>query len=167
MEQNSDMKHFRLIVYSLLLILASCVAAPAQNNPDVPPPPPPIGDPLDSFGKISWEDEQARLDNFAVALMNSPDWIGQIIIHAGRKSCPGEVQARAMRMKKYLVERRGIEWNRVIWMEAEQFEESYAVLWLSPHGKLLPVPSPRSETLAGNDMQVINCKTKKQRRRKR
>ena len=161
------MKYFRTAICSLLLILACRAASPAQGNPDAPPVPPPIGDPLDSFGEISWDDERARLDNFAVALVNTPGWIGQIILHAGRRSCKGEVQARAMRMKKYLVEQRGIEWNRVMWMEGEHFEDPYFVLWLSPRGRLFPVPSPSSETLAAKRAPDVNCKTKKHRRKKR
>jgi len=167
MERDPDMKHFRLIVCSLLLILVWCVATPAQDDPSVPPVPPPNVHPFDTFGKLSWEDEQAHLDNFAVALLNTPDWIGQIIIYAGRKSCAGAAQVRGMRMKRYLVKRRDIEWNRVIWRDAGHLEEPYVVLWLSQKDYLLPLPISRSETLATKDAQLINCKTKKQRRKKR
>ena len=35
---------------------------------------------LDSYGNICWEDEKARLDNFAIELQNSPDKRGLIIV---------------------------------------------------------------------------------------
>jgi hypothetical protein len=159
------MKTFRVLACSLLLLLTLCVSSRPQDQQDASTPPPtPTGDPFDSFGKLCWEDEHARLDNFAVALMNTPDGIGQIIIYAGRKSCAGTAQARAMRMKKYLVERHNIEWNRVIWHDAGFLEEPYVVFWLAQRERLLPLPVPRAGTLSPTDAQVINCKPKRQRR---
>jgi hypothetical protein len=161
------MKCFCVAARFLLLTLALCCASQAQDNQDASPPPPLNVDPFDSFNKLSWEEEQARLDNLAVALLNEPGLIGQIIIYAGRKSCAGEAQARAMRMKKYLIERRGVEANRVIWRDAGYFEKPYVVFWLARPGYLLPLPSSRSDTLSPTEAQIINCKSKKQRRKKR
>lgn len=36
---------------------------------------------FDQYGMTQWEDEQARLDNFAVQLMNDPELIGYILIY--------------------------------------------------------------------------------------
>src|ERR1700741_1269446 len=67
---------------------------------------------FDSYGDLSWEDEKAHLDNFAIALQNDPDSIGYIIVYAGRRSCVGEGKDRALRAKKYLVLTRAIEVSR-------------------------------------------------------
>jgi hypothetical protein len=64
---------------------------------------------------IRWEDEKARLDNFAVQLMNYPELVGYIFVNDGKQICKGEAQARAMRAKRYVVEHRRVPWNRVIW----------------------------------------------------
>ncbi|HEX8422441.1 MAG TPA: hypothetical protein VF634_03475 [Pyrinomonadaceae bacterium] len=160
------MKCFCVAARSLLLMLALCFASQAQDHRDTSPPPPNV-DPFDAFNELSREDEQARLDNLAVALLNAPGWMGQIIIYAGRKSCAGAAQARAMRMKKYLAERRGVESNRIIWRDAGYFEKPYVVFWLARPGHLRPLPFSRSDTLSPAEAQIINCKSKKQRRKKR
>src|SRR5687767_11802488 len=64
--------------------------------------------PFDSYGNICLEDEKARLDNLAIYLQKEPDRLGYIIVYAGHTSCAGEVQARAGRAKKWVVESRGI-----------------------------------------------------------
>ena len=161
------MKCFRVTACSLLLMLALSVTSLSQDKgDDAPPPAPPTSDPFDSFGKLSWEDEQARLDNFAVALINTPGWIGQIIIHAGRKSCAGEARARGTRMKQYLVERRNIEPERVIWRDDGYLEEGHVVLWIASPDNLLPPRNSNSISLTAKDVQIVNCKSKKQRRKK-
>jgi hypothetical protein len=70
---------------------------------------------FDEYGRIRWEDEQARLDNFAIQVTNEPDAIGYIFVYDGANMCAGEVEARAIRAKRYIVEHRGVPWNRVIW----------------------------------------------------
>jgi len=161
------MKGFQFITCSLLLILAWGGASTAQDTSGSQAIPPPISDPFDTFGRPSWENEQDRLDSFAIAITQSPDWVGQIIIYAGRKACAGEAQARAMRMKNYLVERRNVPPDRIIWRDAGHLEESYVELWLARPGYLLPLPVSRSQSLPQKDVRIINCKSKKQRRRKR
>ena len=70
---------------------------------------------FDNYGDLDWEDEKARLDNFAIFLLNNPTFVGYIFVWAGKCACAGEAQARAMRAKKYLVDYRKIVWNRVVW----------------------------------------------------
>jgi len=69
-------------------------------------------------GGISWEAEQAYLDNFAIQIMNDPNLIGYILIYSGEDSCRDEAQARALRMKNYMTEVRGVPWNKVMWKSA-------------------------------------------------
>jgi hypothetical protein len=70
---------------------------------------------FDQYGLIRWADEQARLDNFAIQLLNNPDDIGYIFVYDGKDVCEGEAHARAIRARKYVVEHRKVSWNRVMW----------------------------------------------------
>ncbi len=70
---------------------------------------------FDQYSNIRWEDEKARLDNFAIQLQNDPDVVGYIFVNDGKAMCAGEAQARAVRAKRYVVEHRGVPWSRVIW----------------------------------------------------
>ena len=73
--------------------------------------------PLDRYGRIRWDDEKARLDNFAIHLTMQPDLIGWFMVRAGTISCKGEAQAHAIRAKNYLMNVRQIPWNRIIWRD--------------------------------------------------
>jgi hypothetical protein len=96
--------------------------------------------PFDQYGRINWEAEEARLDNFAIQLLNDPDSVGYIFIYDGNDLCDGEAQARAIRAKTYLVERRGIPWNRVIWRH-DGYREQFMVA-LQPVSRSLAIPYP-------------------------
>src|SRR5437762_1235633 len=74
------------------------------------------------FGTVSAETEMAILDNFVVQIMNDSDLIGYILIYSGEDSCRDEAQARALRMKKYMTNVRGVPWNRVMWKHGGRFK---------------------------------------------
>jgi hypothetical protein len=100
---------------------------------------------FDEFGDIKCEDEMARLDNFALQLQNAPQARGVIIFYGGktfRGKLPkrGEAEARAARLKPYLVGRRGIPSAQVIVMNGGYAEEWMAQLWLIPAGASMPSP---------------------------
>ena len=116
---------------------------------------------FDKFGSICCEDEQARLDNFAVHLQNEPAAQGYIIFYEGRRysSCEnrrariprrGEAAARAARMKPYLTDRRGLEAERVIVINGGYREQWAAELWIVPGGAEPPKPTP---TLKAKDIK--------------
>src|SRR5258707_5582224 len=83
---------------------------------------------FDSYGDLSWEDETAHLDNFAIQLQNDPDSIGYIIVYAGRRACFGEAKDRALRAKKYVVETRGIQESRIKWIDGGYRDKLTVVL---------------------------------------
>jgi hypothetical protein len=95
---------------------------------------------FDQYGRIKWEDEQARLDNFAIQIMNDPETIGYIFVYDGNNLCEGEAQARAMRAKRYLVEYRGLPSNRVIWRIEGHIKE--ALTTLQPVSRSVPISYP-------------------------
>jgi hypothetical protein len=70
---------------------------------------------FDQYGLIGWNDEKARLDNFAIQIIHDPDYIGYIFVYDGKDICAGEAQARALRVKENVVDYRGVPWKRVIW----------------------------------------------------
>jgi hypothetical protein len=143
-----------VVLVGLLMISASPFVANAQF------------DPFDSYGgAISWEDEKAHLDNFAIALQHDRDSIGYIIVYAGRRACVGEAKDRALRAKKYVVEARGIQASRIKWIDGGYREELTTILQPAPRGAPELTASP---TLKPREVQIIrNCKLKSPKPRKR
>lgn len=98
---------------------------------------------FDEFGDIRCEDEMARLDNFAIQLLHEPQAKGVIIFYGGRRfrgRLPrrDEAEARAGRMKPYLVNRRGIPASRIIVINGGYDDEWHAQLWVVPPGVKMP-----------------------------
>lgn len=57
-------------------------------------------DKIDSYGNLPFKLEKGRLDDFAMALREKPDWVAYINIYAGRKSCVGEARAKCCPRKR-------------------------------------------------------------------
>jgi hypothetical protein len=58
--------------------------------------------PFDFYSDIAFNDEKARLDNFAIFLLNEePQYKGYIIVYAGQRARSGMAQVRAKRAKDY------------------------------------------------------------------
>lgn len=90
---------------------------------------------FDEYGSICWDHEKARLDNFAIAMQNSDrTTLGHIIVYDGQRACRGEAVARAMRAKKYLVEYRGVEADRVVWRWGGYLGDLTTTLVIHPAG---------------------------------
>jgi hypothetical protein len=101
---------------------------------------------FDEFGDIKCEDEMARLDNFAIQLQNEPQAKGVIVFYGGktfRGRLPkrGEAEARAARLKPYLVNRRGIPNDQVVVVNGGYATEWRVTLWIVPQGAGLPTGS--------------------------
>lgn len=107
---------------------------------------------FDEYGNLSFSDEKARLDNFAIQLQNETEVLGYIITYAGRKSRAGEAQARADRAKRYLENARGMESSRIITVDGGYREESSVELYLDTIGTPPPTPSP---TVDPSEVQII------------
>jgi hypothetical protein len=114
--------------------------------------------PFDEYGRTSWEDEAARLDNFTNQLMQQPELIGYIFEINGLDLCPGEAATRGMRAKSYLVEQRGIPANRIIWKEDGYGENFRTVLQLAPPAWAFSYPSFGSKTPPGEVHRMKNCR---------
>lgn len=97
------MLHMLPLLVSLLIFHST----PASGNTSLP------DQGFDEYGDLCWEDEKARLDNFAIALQQNSRFLGYIIVYAGRRSCEGEPMYRANRAKKWVVSR-GVKPDRII-----------------------------------------------------
>jgi hypothetical protein len=110
---------------------------------------------FDTYGNIRFNDEKARLDNFAIELQNNPGAQGYILAYG---SCTGEGQARADRAKDYLVNTRGIDAGRIVTVDGGCRAELTVELWIVPTG----ATPPSADTSMGT--QCEECKTRPTRR---
>ena len=109
---------------------ASCTTSVKAPNPPAVK--------FDEYGNIKFNDEKARLDNYAIQLQNQPGSQGYIIAYG---SCEGEAQARADRAKDYLVNTRGIEAARLVTIDGGCMSELKVELWVVPTGATAPTAS--------------------------
>ena len=119
------MRRKLLLIGFVLSCVSVCLAASPHANPTTA---------FDRYGRIRWEDEKARLDNFAIQLTMQPNTTGYFLVHAGKSSCKGEAQAHGIRAKNYLMNVRHIPWNRVIWRDNGYDDEFQVTMWIVPHG---------------------------------
>src|SRR6185369_3346206 len=70
----------------------TCNATASCTTGVKPAPKPPVK--FDEYGNIRFNDERARLDNYAIQLQNDPTGTGTIIVYG---SCEGEAQSRGDR----------------------------------------------------------------------
>jgi hypothetical protein len=127
------------ILVSILLLLSSSYSlstgAAAPNSP------------FDQYGEIRWEDEKARLDNFAIQIQQITDgkYFGFILVYDSSGGCPGEAAARATRAKRYIVEHRGVPWERVAWRQDGYSQGISTTLLIVPKNVSLPYPFRNSD----------------------
>jgi hypothetical protein len=113
---------------------------------------------FDEYGNIRFNDEKARLDNFAIQLQNEPTAQGYII---GYGSCDAEGQTRANRAKDYLVNTRGIDAGRIMVVDGGCMPELKVELWIVPQGATPPTPDT-----TGAVSPCPDCKKKPATRRR-
>jgi hypothetical protein len=119
---------------------------------------------FDEYGNIAFNDEKARLDNFAIELQNDPGAQGYIIAYSGRRARANEAQARADRAKDYLVNTRGIDAGRIVTVDGGAREELTVELWIVPSGAAPPTASP---TVDASEVQIIRTPARRTRRGRR
>ena len=114
----------------------SCPAGCATSIPIVPKP-----QKFDEYYDIARNDEKARLDNYAIQLQSDPGSQAFVIVHPSRKASAAQAQARAQRIKDYLVNSRGIDSQRVVLTNGETREDWLFELWVVPEGARPPIPN--------------------------
>jgi hypothetical protein len=108
---------------------ASCTTG---VKPEIKPP-----TKFDEYGNIRFNDEKARLDNYAIQLQNDPTSSATILVYG---SCEGEAQQRGDRAKDYLVNTRGIEAGRITVVDGGCRSDLTVQLWIVPQGATAPAP---------------------------
>jgi len=93
---------------------------------------------FDEYGDIKFNDEKARLDNFAIQLSNEPLSSGYILMSAGQQTFENEATERLDRAKSYLVNVREIDRNRVITVDCGFTPDLTIKLYISPLGASPP-----------------------------
>jgi hypothetical protein len=110
---------------------------------------------FDEYGDIRFNDEKARLDNFAIQLQNEPGSTGVIVVYAARTGPAGQAQARADRAKDYLVNTRGIDANRIRTIDGGCREDLTVELWIEPQG---------AEQVTADAASTVPCEPRTTRR---
>jgi len=87
---------------------------------------------FDEYSTLSFTDEKARLDNFAVRLRREPKMKGYIVVHPGPGMLSAETQARTKRAKDYLVRARGVDAVRVVTIDGARREKFEVELYALP-----------------------------------
>ena len=93
---------------------------------------------FDEYNNLKFNDEKARLDNFAIQLQQNPGLQGYYVIFG---SCDGEADQRSQRAIDYLVNTRGIDRSRVTVINGGCREQLTVELWTCPTGAAAPTPS--------------------------
>ena len=97
---------------------------------------------IDEYGNIRFNDEKARLDNFAIELQNDPTAVGYLVGYGGRRSHRGEASKRLERAKRYLVAVRAVPAERLVTIDGGYREELTVELHVKPKGAQPPMPVP-------------------------
>ena len=120
----------RLAAVISLVLFGFCLLPLHERARSLPATP---SSPFDDYGNICWEDESARLDNFAIALQNQPTATGHIMVYAGRLSCPDEAKSRGNRAKSWLVQR-GVPPRQIVVRNGGFQKEVRTMLVVYPKG---------------------------------
>src|SRR5439155_4995057 len=86
---------------------------------------------FDEFGKIHFEDLEARVDNLAIYPQRDAALRAYIVTYNARYGRQSEAKAWAALMKDYLVNTRGLEPERIKTIDGGYREELSSELWLS------------------------------------
>lgn len=98
---------------------------------------------VDRFESRAFDDDKARLDNFAINLQQNPDSQGYIIMYQGtdRNSVRNRnVEKLSKRTLDYLVNDKGIDPRRIVITQWGNRPTTEYELWIIPPGAPVPVP---------------------------
>jgi hypothetical protein len=97
---------------------------------------------FDEFYGSNWESAMSRLDGFALNLLNSPHMTGVLIVYGAQRSRRGEPRAWSACLKSYIMNRRGIEPNRIVMINGGYRKDLTVELWVTADRKHIPNPEP-------------------------
>ncbi|MCA1620064.1 MAG: PKD domain-containing protein [Acidobacteria bacterium] len=117
---------------------------------------------IDEYGNINFNNEKARLDNYAIELQNDPTAQGYLVCYGGRRGRTGEAQRRCDRAKDYLVTTRGVDASRIVTVDGGFREDLTVELWIVPSGA---TPPPSSPTVDPSEVRPTRAPTRRRRGR--
>lgn len=156
-----------LAAFGMALGVRALAAGAAKSRSGVVSLRPPIPSPtrkLDEYGNIKWEDEQARLDNFAIEVLYNPDARGYLFCYGGRVGRVGEARRRCARAKNYVSGYRNVEASRIVTVDGGFREDLTVELWVVPPGATPPQATP---TVAVGEVRFVKGKHKRKPRGRR
>ena len=119
-------------ILTLTLLLAEIVSSAAQEARKV-----------HEMGAEDCESEMAFLDSFANSLNDEPNSLGYIVVYGGRRDTKrDEIQVRGARIKRYMIESRGINSDQIEVVDGGYREKFTVELWLIPRGAKRPASTP-------------------------
>ncbi len=106
----------------------------------------------DEFSSKAFDDDKARLDNFAIELQNRPDAQGYIIVYQG--TAKNEIKRKpadklATKSLNYLVQNRGVPPQRVVTTNGGFRERTTYEFWIIPPGANTPLATPTMQNPTG------------------
>ena len=108
------------------------------------------------YGDVRFEVERTYLDLLAQRLRDEPGSRPHIIAYAGRYAYENEATERAIQAKRYLVEKHGIESERIVTVDGGFREVRSVELWIEEMGALnSPLATP---TLKRDEVQILKGK---------
>lgn len=125
----------------LLLCLSASLSAPVSAQPAQER----ATGKVDEYGPVGFEDEMARLDNFALLLQNRPDLKGYLVVYAGRDTLPGHIPGVLRRAFSYLTQMRGLDAARLEVVNGGFREQKATELWAVGAGERPPTPTDTIE----------------------
>jgi hypothetical protein len=98
---------------------------------------------IDTFKVTNnFDDDKARLDNFAIELQNNPNAQGYIIVYQGIEKRAKNADKIVNRSSDYLVKSRGVDPKKVSGANGGYRETTQMELWIIPPGANPPSPTP-------------------------
>lgn len=125
-----------LLIFAALWPVATVAASAIQSENHL----------FDRCGRITWEEEQPRLDAFARKLKEHPELVGSVYVQVAQTSCFGEALSHAIGRTRYRIQDQQLPWNRVAWTDLGYGESFEVSLWFVPAGQLPIVPEYKPET---------------------
>lgn len=97
---------------------------------------------FDTYTKLPFDEEAARLKNFAYALKKEPGAQGYIIVYAAPKENAGAAHSSAGLLKNHLIKEYDIDERRLVTVDGGHRESMAVELYIVPTGITPPTPAP-------------------------
>ncbi len=103
---------------------------------------------LDEFTKPNWEGAMAHLDNLTIMLQNDPVALGVVFVYGGQRRRRNEADAYSNCMKDYLVRRRAVDVNRLVFINGGYRQDFSVEFWLARDRAQIPKATPTIKSTA-------------------